>query len=33
VRHVAEAVASLLDLDVADLASLTTQNACRFYDV
>jgi len=33
VRHVAEAVAALLDLDVADLARQTTQNACRFYAV
>jgi len=33
VRHVAEAVAGLLDLDLEELARLTTENACRFYGV
>ena len=33
VRQVAEAVAGLLDLDLEELARLTTENACRFYGV
>ena len=33
VMHVAEAVASHLDLDLGELANRTTENACRFYGV
>lgn len=33
VKHVAEAVARLLDMDVSELVRHTTENACRFYDV
>ena len=33
VRYVADSVASLLDIDVGELARQTTENACRFYKV
>lgn len=33
VAQVAEAVAGLLDMDTAELARTTTENACRFYGV